>query len=187
MASTDPSSAETRRPLFKRPIVLMGLAVIAVVVVVGLWAFQPWKEFTSSEVDEAIPTAAAGNGGDAEPGAQGGAEPTVLAEGEFVSHAHETTGTARIIELEDGSRFLRFENLAGSDGPDLKVWLTDTPADDENADVNNSRYVELGDLTATHGNQNYEIPAHADIAGLTSVVIWCDRFNVAFGAAPLAL
>ena len=46
-------------------------------------------------------------------------------------------------------------------------------------------YVRLGELKATHGNQNYEIPADARLAGMRSVVIWCDRFNVAFGTAPI--
>jgi len=45
----------------------------------------------------------------------------------------------------------------------------------------------LEELTATHGNQNYEIPADARIDGMTSVVIWCDRFDVAFGTAPVEL
>ena len=34
---------------------------------------------------------------------------------------------------------------------------------------------------------NYAIPADADLSGLTSVVIWCDRYNVAFGTAALTL
>lgn len=49
------------------------------------------------------------------------------------------------------------------------------------------RYVKLGELKATHGNQNYEIPEDADLDGLKSVVIWCDRFDVGFGTAPVTL
>ena len=36
------------------------------------------------------------------------------------------------------------------------------------------------------GNQNYELPSGTDLTRFRSVVIWCDRFNSAFGAAPLA-
>ena len=43
----------------------------------------------------------------------------------------------------------------------------------------------LGDLKATDGNQNYAVPVGTDLSGLTSVVIWCDRFDVAFGSAPI--
>ena len=56
--------------------------------------------------------------------------PIVLAEGEFISHEYVTVGSARILELPDGSRVLRIEGLDTSDGPDLKVWLTDQPVID---------------------------------------------------------
>ncbi len=48
-------------------------------------------------------------------------------------------------------------------------------------------YLALGDLKGTNGNQNYPIPADTNPTGYTSVVIWCDRFNVAFGSAPVRL
>ncbi len=67
------------------------------------------------------------------------------------------------------------------------MWVTDQPSGGEWGSYDDGRYVKLGDLKATHGNQNYEIPDDADLGGLVSVVIWCDRFNVAFGTAPVAL
>ena len=92
-----------------------------------------------------------------------------------------------MVELADGRRFVRFEDLATSDGPDLHVWVTDQPSGGSWGSYDDGRYVRLGELVATHGNQNYEIPADADLAGLRSVVIWCDRFNVAFASAPVDL
>ena len=92
-----------------------------------------------------------------------------------------------MLELADGRRFVRFEDLATSDGPDLHVWVTDQPSGGEWGSYDDGRYVRLGELKATHGNQNYEIPDDVDLAGLRSVVIWCDRFNVAFGTAPVRL
>ena len=53
-----------------------------------------------------------------------------LASGEFISHEHGTAGTVRILELPDGSRVLRIEDLDTDNGPDLKVWLTDAPVID---------------------------------------------------------
>lgn len=173
------------------------VAVIgAVALVVGLWAFQPWRVFTSSEVDEAAPTSEvvasdepdADDSGQPDPTTTPAAKPdSILARGRFEDAEHGTTGTALVIELGDGRRFLRFEDLATSDGPDLHVWLTDQPSGGDWGSYDDGRYVRLGDLKATHGNQNYEIPADADLSGLQSVVIWCDRFNVAFGTAPVEL
>ncbi|MPY98441.1 MAG: hypothetical protein GEU97_10670 [Actinophytocola sp.] len=160
-------------------------AIVAVIGIgVGLWAFQPWKAFTSSELRETSPLTAA-QPADKQEEAAG---PRLLASGRFVSQEHETSGKALVIERPDGSRVLRLEGLASSDGPDVHVWLTDAAAGlDEWGAYDDGRYVALGKLKATHGSHNYAIPADADIDGLRSVVLWCDRFNVAFGSAALDL
>jgi hypothetical protein len=174
------------------------VAVVAVVAAAAL--FEPWRLFTSSRVDEALPTVApsatapaadepaTGPGGTDEPAAPARPpDPVELARGRFVDAEHGTTGTVRVIELADGRRFVRLEDLATSDGPDLHVWLSDRPSGGAWDSYDDGRFVRLGDLTATHGNQNYQLPADAEIAGMTSVVIWCDRFDVAFGTAPVDL
>jgi len=115
-------------------------------------------------------------------------EPVVLASGLFVDGEHETGGTASILQLPDGSRYVRLEGFSTSDGPDVHVALTDQQAGgDDWGKYDDGRYLELGGLKGTDGNQNYEIAADADLGGITSVVIWCDRFNVAFGTAPVTL
>ena len=114
-------------------------------------------------------------------------EPVVLASGSFVDGEHATSGTALILQLPDGSRFVRLEGFSTSDGPDVDVALTDQSAGGEWGKYDDGRYLSLGDLKGTDGNQNYPIPADVDLTGLTSVVIWCDRFNVAFGSAAVSL
>lgn len=192
----------------RKKIVIVTIAVVAVLAgAVGLALFQPWKLFTRSTVDEGFPVAAsapaappsAGPSAPAEPTAEPtaaptsvgaeppAAEPVVLASGSFVDGEHTTTGTATIFQLPDGSRVLRLENFSTSDGPDVDVALSDQAAGgDDWGKYDDSRYIGLGDLKGTDGNQNYEIPADVDLTGLTSVVIWCDRFNVAFGTAAIA-
>ena len=179
----------------------IGAAVVTVVVIVaGAAFFEPWRLFTSSRVDEAMPSASPlpttetptteTPGRKRTPDVAAPAEetePVQLARGDFEDAEHGTTGTARIIELADGRRFVRLEGLATSDGPDLHVWLSDAPSGGEWGSYDDGNYVPLGELTATQGNQNYEIPADARIADMTSVVIWCDRFDVAFGTAPIEL
>jgi hypothetical protein len=183
----------------RRPVIWILMTALVVLLAVGLWLFEPWRLWTRSTVDEALPGAPvaapavpappAAPAAPAPPAAPPAAppEPVVLAQGEFVTQEHETTGTVRIIRLADGSRFVRLENFSTSDGPDLHVWVTDQTAGGSWEKYDDGRYVALGELKATGGNQNYPVPADADLAGLISVVIWCDRFNVAFGSAPLAL
>ena len=109
----------------------------------------------------------------------------MVAQGPFEDAEHGTTGRAKILALADGRRFVRFEGLDTSDGPDLHVWLADQPSGGDWGSYDDGRYIKLGELKATQGNQNYVIPEDAEIDDMTSVVIWCDRFNVAFGTAPI--
>lgn len=180
------------RQLFRKPVIWAVLAVAVVGLVVGAALFEPWRAFTSSHLDEPVPVAA-GQKAPSVPVEQPQtaprpAGPEVLAEGTFVSQEHDTSGTARVLVLEDGSRILRLEGFSTSDGPDVHVWLSDATAGDGDwHSYDDGRYVPLGEIKATDGNHNYVIPADVDLAGLRSAVIWCDRFNVAFGSAPLAL
>ncbi|WP_159926306.1 MULTISPECIES: DM13 domain-containing protein [Nocardia] len=149
---------------------------------VGLAAFQPWRLFTDTTVHEAAPSAAPARPGDAPP------QPRVIARGAFVSHEHATSGSVVVLRLPDGGTVLRLENLDTSDGPDLHVWLTDAPVR-EGRDgwfvFDDGAHTDLGELKGNQGDQNYTVPADADLTQLTSVAIWCDRFDVSFGAAEL--
>ena len=207
---------------------IAGLAVVVVTALaVGLWAFEPWTKFTSSTVDEALPTVAAdvqpGEGVSSEdvapevlndanipqdvpaaqtPKAKTPKEPKTkapapapepepealeLASGQFENAEYETNGVAKVIKLADGSRFVRLEGFSTSNGPDLYVGLSNSPSGGAWGSYDDIRYVQLDNLKATNGNQNYAIPADVDLKGFQSVVIWCDRFNVAVGTAPVSL
>lgn len=165
--------------------------VAAVGLAIGLPLFEPWRAFTSSEIDEAAPSstpapvAASPSTGATGATASPPAGDVVLSSGKFVDAEHGTSGTAKILQLADGRRFLRIEGLSSSDGPDLHLWLSDAKSGGDWGSYDDGRYVRLGDLKATHGNQNYPIPRNADLSSMRSVVIWCDRFNVAFGTAPI--
>ncbi len=185
------------------------IAMVAVAgLLIGLALFQPWRLWVDQTIDEAAPGEVAGAGTEqpagtestpnrpeptptvATPAPSSSSPPTatVLATGKLISHEHPTTGRVRIIRTADGDRVLRFDDLATVSGPDLRVWLSAAPVVEG---VKGWRvfarhdHVELGELKANRGNQNYAIPAGADLGDLTSVTIWCKRFSVSFGAAEL--
>lgn len=112
------------------------------------------------------------------------AMPTVVVAGAFTGRSHPTSG--RAVVLTDGSdrRVLRLEDFATDNGPDLNVYLSAAPPDAP-AEVLDDDVVDLGDLKGNLGNQNYEIPPGVDLSHHRTVVIWCVRFKVAFGTAPL--
>ncbi len=105
---------------------------------------------------------------------------TTLAEGSFIGRAHPTTGLAKVI-TDGNQRFLRFEGFETDNGPDLNVYLATGPPGGSPED-----FIDLGDLKGNIGDQNYELPDDVDLDRYTTVFIWCVRFSVAFGAAPLA-
>ena len=109
-----------------------------------------------------------------------------LVEGEFIGRSHPAVGTALV--LNDGSeqRFLRFEDFETDNGPDLNVYLSAGVGADGDAGLFDDDFVDLGDLKGNIGPQNYEIPVDVDLDRYRTVVIWCVRFGVAFGAADLS-
>lgn len=194
----------------RRTLAVATVAVAAVVAAVALPLFQPWRLFTGKVVDEALPGAdpiSMTTSSTAPPTISGGrrqtpatpapqtpapttaSAPRQLAKGSLISHEHKTSGTASILELPNGTRVLRLEALATSDGPDLEVWLSDAKVVEGRPGwhvFDDGRYRSLGQLKGNQGNQNYAIPADVDLTALRSVSIWCNRFNVSFGAAVLA-
>ncbi len=164
-----------------------GVALLLAVIV--LVYFQPQKLFISRRVAEQLPTlspvatpAAPQTAGVAASGAAG---PTVLASGAFRSLEHASSGRAQILQLTDGARYLRFENLSTSNGPDLRVYLSKVPAGPDWYAYGHD-FIDLGALRANQGDQNYQLPAGIDLAAYQSAVIWCRRFSVGFAVAPLA-
>ncbi|MEH1012280.1 DM13 domain-containing protein [Micromonospora sp. CPCC 206060] len=183
--------------LLRTPLTWIAVAVIGAGTVFGLYWFQPWKLVTDDTVDEALsdlPTATApGTGPTAVPSADrtdpSPTAATLVSAGEFISHEHETTGQARIVRQPDGSYRLEIVGLSTSNGPDLRIWLTDQPVRPGTAGCrvfDDGRRVELGRLKGNRGDQVYPLPAGVDPASYRSVSIWCKRFSVSFGAAPLA-
>lgn len=181
----------TIKRLARRPVTWVVVGVLVAVGGFGLYLFQPWKLFVDRTVNEALPIV---TGGEASPGASGTpgtANPTgniLLATGTLISLEHTTSGTASLVRLADGRVQLVFENLDTSNGPDLRVWLTDQPVISGTQGwhvFDDGKYVELGRLKGNRGNQVYTVPPGTDLTGLTSVAIWCKQFAVAFGAAEL--
>ena len=168
----------------RRTWIILAAAVLVVLGAVTLIWFQPQKLFYDTTVDEAIPTVTATAEPTDETASPAPTEPVELATGNFISREHETTGTARILRLADGQQILRLEGFETSNGPALFVYLSQNPADGEDG-LFDDDYLDLGALKGNVGDQNYVIPAEIDPTGFTSVVIWCDRFNVSFGAADI--
>jgi hypothetical protein len=153
------------------------VATLAVLGGVGWYLFRPELLFLDRQVDEELTATAA-----AQAGAAGG--PVALAAGSFHSVAHETRGTATLLEV-GGKRVLRLTDFSTSNGPDVRVYLVAASDASDNETVTKSGFVELGKLKGNQGDQNYDVPTELDLNQYRAVTIWCARFGVNFATAPL--
>ena len=99
---------------------------------------------------------------------------------------HPIVGGAGIHALPGGGYELR----RGTDfrtvpGPDLVVYVSSAPDARDDATVSNSPGFSAGPLQSVKGAQSYPMPAGFDPGSAGSVVIWCQRYRVQFGTAPL--
>src|SRR5215210_2825430 len=163
----------------KRRTWIIGLAVAGGI---GWYGFRPELLFVRKSVNEGLPVAAAQS--TAARSGEAGAR-VVLVKGQFRSIAHETKGIASIYGFVDGKRVLRLSQFATSNGPDVRVYLVAAPDAADNESVKKAGFVELGKLKGTDGDQNYDVPADLDLGKYRAVTIWCRRFSVNFGTAPL--
>jgi hypothetical protein len=154
----------------KKRTILIGLALL---VAVSAWYwFRPELLFIDSSVDEAFPSSA-------------GVQATPLAHGTFHSVAHETKGVATVYELPGSRRVLRLTDFQTSNGPAVYVYLVAAPDAQDSRTVSQAATLDLGPLKGNRGDQNYDLPADADLTAYRSVTIWCKRFSVNFATAPL--
>ena len=197
MTSSEPArGADTRRS--RRRLLYAGLVLAVIGIVIVLVWFQPQTLLFDTVVEEDLPSMqGAGDPsdgaaddvdrseGEATGDAAAGQEPPPVATGSFTSRSRYTvSGTTAVYELQDGSRVLRLEDFESTNGPDLFVYLT-AAGEAESDESLNADFVDLGRLKGNIGDQNYELPADVDLGTYGTVVIWCKRFSVGFGAADL--
>jgi len=189
----------------KKTIVVL-IALVAGVA--GWYAFRPERLFVNQTVNESLdgaPAAAmSGSSGSAmsaesemamaaeapmktvsEPMMSGA--PREVASGMFHDGSHETAGKASIYRYADGRRVLRLTGFHTSNGPDVQVLLVAAMDAKDNETVTKAGFVHVAALKGNIGDQNYELPASVDLSKHQAVTIWCRRFGVNFGTAPLAV
>jgi Electron transfer DM13 len=92
--------------------------------------------------------------------------------------SHKSSGVVEVYQTS-GNKTLQFKSFIGSIQPDVRVYLSDSPSN-----VNNA--TELGSVKATSGSFNYTFDNNIDLGTRKYVVIWCKQFTVLFGKAELS-
>ena len=148
----------------------IGVAVLGTITLAAAWFwFRPDRLVVDDVVRDAAPAR----------------RTTLVATGQLRSLDHHTSGTVEVLQTGDGL-VVRLLGLDTSNGPDLYLYLSTNPAGGPEAAFDDDGHVDLGRLRGNRGDANYPLPSGLDPTPLRSVVIWCDRFDSAFGAADLA-
>jgi hypothetical protein len=147
--------------------------VLLIAVFVGWYAFRPERLFVNKYIDEKLLSA------------NSAPAPQALESGTFHSVLHPTQGTATVYRIADGSRVIRFTNFRTSNGPDVHVYMVAADDATDNASVPRAGFIDLGSIKGNIGDQNYTLGSDLDLSKYRTVSVWCKRFSVNFGAAPL--
>jgi hypothetical protein len=150
----------------------LAVVILVIAVFAGWYAFRPERLVVNREVNEAFPV-------------EGASSAQVVESGTFSGVMHPTAGTATVYRLADGDRILRFTNFTTSNGPDVHVYLVAVDDAKDSATVKNADFIDLGTIKGNVGDQNYVLSHDLDLSKYRTVSIWCKRFAVNFGAAPL--
>jgi hypothetical protein len=150
-------------------------AIVAIIAATGLWyLFRPEKLFINQRVNEAAPIAV-------------GNSPQLVFTGLLNGKLHETKGRAAVYRAQDGTMSLRLTDFSTSNGPDVHVVLVAAgdPGLKNNVPGQALESIEVGALKGNEGNQEYKLPANADLTRYNTVAIYCERFRAVFGTAKL--
>lgn len=174
-------------------------AVLVVVLAVALFVFKPWLLFIDKKVEDQLPAALSSQTSTQSTPSTGDAmERTdkMMAEnaaqhrqGTFISHEHQTSGKVDLIVDADGKKKLVLSNLSTSNGPDVHVWLSKGPVVEGQAGwfvAKDHEHFDVAPIKGNQGNQVYTLPDNINFSDWKSVTLWCEAFNVSFGAAELS-
>jgi hypothetical protein len=151
----------------------IAVSILLVAVFVAWYAFRPERLFVNKYVDEKLPSA------------NSASAPQTIESGTFHSVLHPTQGTATVYRIADGSRVIRFTNFKTSNGPDVHIYMVAADDATDNASVSRAGFLDLGSIKGNIGDQNYALGPDVDLSKYRTVSVWCKRFSVNFGAAPL--
>lgn len=151
----------------------VAIPVFVIALFAAWYAFRPERLVVNKRVNEGFPAA------------EGAASAEIVEAGTFYGVMHPTTGAATIYRLGGGDRILRFTNFRTSNGPDVHVYLVAADDARDNASVTRAGFIDPGSMKGNIGDQNYAFGADVDLSKYRTVSVWCKRFSVNFGAAPL--
>lgn len=110
------------------------------------------------------------------------AKPVEVLKGNVKSVGHAGKGRAAVV-VNRGRRTLTLRRFKIDPGPKVLVYLVPKSARSDRQVPR--KFVNLGKLKGSKGNQSYRIPRSVDLRRFSSVVFWCVPFTQTLARADL--
>lgn len=135
------------------------------------WAFRPEKLWINQTVNEPAPFDTSG-------------DPEPIFTGQFEG---KTGGRITVFKKPGGPEYLRLSNVTvpGDAEVDVELAKSSDVSRAQDAGKGGLDSIDLGPLKTNPGNQNYHLPAAADLTKYNAVVIYNKRNGAIFGSAKL--
>ena len=144
-----------------------------IVLFVAWYVFRPVRPIVNRRVQEKLPAAETNS-----------SNLQTLESGSFHSLLHPTQGTATVYRVGDGGRLLRFTNQH-VERPGCSRLHGRRRRCERRRNCTARGLYRFGTDRGNVGDQKYALGSDVDLSKYRAVSVWCKRFSVNFGTAPL--
>jgi hypothetical protein len=108
-----------------------------------------------------------------------------LPSGTFIKKKKKLKGAWEVVQRGDKTFIVFADDFRAANGPDLKIFLSPQTVSDVTGKTAVNGAINIGELKATKGTQEYEIPAGVNLADYNSVLVHCEAYSVLWGGGDL--
>lgn len=108
-----------------------------------------------------------------------------LPSGTFVKKKKKLKGAWEVVQRGDKTFIVFGEDFRAANGPDLKIFLSPQTVADVTGKTAVNGAINIGELKATKGTQEYEVPAGINLDDFNSVLVHCEAYSVLWGGGDL--
>lgn len=108
-----------------------------------------------------------------------------LPSGTFIKKKKKLKGAWEVVQRGDKTFIVFADDFRAANGPDLKIFLSPQTVADVTGKTAVNGAINIGELKATKGTQEYEVPAGVNLADFNSVLVHCEAYSVLWGGGDL--
>lgn len=108
-----------------------------------------------------------------------------LPSGDFIKKKKRLKGAWEVVQRGDRTFIVFGDDFRAANGPDLKISLSPKSVSEVSGKTAVDGSINIGELKATKGTQEYEIPAGINLDDYSSVLVHCEAYSVLWGGGDL--